>query len=312
MGHDAPRTGFVNLRINGDYWGLYNVVEPIDEAYFARRDAQYPQGGRLFKAVRKHGERADFERGRDLSLAFENKSDEPQRYDDLEALVEALQDTALSADAWGEHIDPIFSLATYIDRMVWVSLTQNGDAVAQNFFLYNAPRDGHDHWYLLPWDSNLAFGADWKNDNRVRPLGEGLYIEGGNLVARRLVQIAELRARYIERYTAVLDEVLNKDVALDILRARVGAVSRDLELDQVRWKREVAPRQAFDAIEEFVVTRPAFIDEGLERLDAKYAEAGVPELPDDDDEEIEESEELDEIHDVGAPDAGESEEIDDA
>jgi spore coat protein CotH len=301
-----------NLRINGDYWGLYNVVEPIDRAYFARRDAQYPQGGRLFKAVRKHGERADFERGRDLSLAFENKSDEPQRYDDLEALVEALQGTALSADAWSEHIDPIFSLVTYIDRMVWVSLTQNGDAVAQNFFLYNAPRDGHDHWYLLPWDSNLAFGADWRDANRVRPLGEGLYIDGGNLVARRLVQIDELRARYIERYTTVLDDVLTKDVALDILRARAFAVSHDLELDQARWKREIAPREAFDAIEEFVVTRPAFVDEGLERLETKYAEAEAPELPDDDDEEIDESDDLGEIHDLGELDESESEESDDA
>jgi spore coat protein H len=268
MGHDAPRVSFANLRVNGAYWGLYELVEPIDGDYLARNAALYPAGGRLFKAVRENGSRADFAPGRDLKKAFENKTDDA--YDDLAALVDALQHTPLSAAAYDAIIDPIFPLATYVDRMVWVSLTANGDAVAQNFFLYDAPRDGHDFWYLLPWDSNIAFGADWSDANGVLPLGAAMYIDGGNYFGRRLVQVDEMRDRYVARYRAVMDEVLTERVVLGIARGYTELVAHDLRLDQERWKRRVEPAAAFESIETFLRTRPGYADEALERLDAAH------------------------------------------
>ncbi|HTU63587.1 MAG TPA: CotH kinase family protein, partial [Polyangiales bacterium] len=71
LGYATPHTGFVNLRINGAYWGLYATIEPVNEAYVAARG--YPEGGRLYKGVRKHGSRADFAPGRDLTRAFETE-----------------------------------------------------------------------------------------------------------------------------------------------------------------------------------------------------------------------------------------------
>lgn len=267
MGHDAPRLSFTNVRVNHADWGLYTVVEPVDEDYFARREALYPQGGRLFKGVRKHGSRADFAPGRDLRKAFENKADdEPQNYEDLKALVHTLQSTPIDQRAYEEAIDPIFALDAYLERMIWVSMTQNGDAVAQNFFLYNAPRDGRDDWRVVPWDSNIALGAAWDDRYGVRATSADLLVDGGNYFSRRLVQIDGLREQYIARFRKVMDAVLTQSVMLGILERHAARVEQDLTRDQARWKRKVAPRAAFDVIESFLRARPGYLDEALEEL----------------------------------------------
>jgi spore coat protein CotH len=264
MGHSAPRTGFANLRINGAYWGLYAVVEPVDDEYLERNG--YPAGGHLYKATRKHGSRADFEPGRNLDRAFDDKSDEDDTNsrEDLEQLVETLQETPLDEAAFERDIDPIFPIADYIERLVWVAVTRNGDAVAQNFYLYNAPRDGHDRWYQIPWDSDLCMGASWRDRDAVVPPGVSLMLDGGNYFGRRLTRVPGLRERYIDRFREVLDEVLTEDVMLHHLERHAARVRHDLLEDQHRWQRNVTPDEAFSVIREFLIERPAFLQEGLD------------------------------------------------
>jgi spore coat protein CotH len=264
MGHIAPRTGFANLRINGDYWGLYAIIEPVDDEYLDRNG--FPGGGRLYKATRKHGSRADFEPGRALDRAFEDKTDESgtQSREDLERLVKTLQQTPIDEAAFEREIDPIFPLADYIERMVWVAITRNGDAVAQNFYLYNASRAGRDRWYQIPWDSDLCMGSSWRDRDAVVPAGLSLMLDGSNYFGRKLTQVSRLRERYAERFRQVLDEVLTEDVMLHHLERHAARVRHDAEEDQHRWQRNVTPDEAFDVIRDFMRERPALLRDGLD------------------------------------------------
>jgi spore coat protein H len=265
MGHDAPRIGFANLRINGAYWGLYTVVEPVDEAFLARRG--YPPGGQLYKATRKHGSYADFEPDRDLRLAFEHEAQgSSPAFADLEALVAKLQQTPLDEAAFLRDIDPIFPLDQYFERMIWVAFTQNGDATAQNFFLYNAPREGHDFWYQLPWDSNLCFGASWRDRDEVHPPDGSLLIDGRNHFGRRLMAIEALRERYIARFRAVMEHVLTADVVRATYEHHARRVERDLAHDQERWRRAASPSEAFAVLEDFMAARPSVLRTALAEL----------------------------------------------
>lgn len=285
MGGEAPRLGFANLRINGAYWGLYALVEPINEEYLLRRG--YPAHGRLYKATRKHGSYADFEPGRNLKRAFEDKELDDWPEDaldeehhkasegraDLERLVRALQKTPLTDEAFAEEIDPFFPLDRYFDRLIWVSWTQNGDATAQNYYLYNAPQGGHDHWHQIPWDSNLCFGADWEDMDAVRPPHAGLLIDGRNYFSKRLVRVPGVRARYFERYRKVLDEVLTPSVVYERFEHYSTLVEQDLAADQARWKRNIAPSEAFDALVDFFEARPDALRDALAELEDEEATA---------------------------------------
>lgn len=268
--HDAPRVGFANLRINGAYWGLYTLLEPVDEDFLARRD--YPAGGRLYKGVRQEGSRADFKPGRDLRKAFESKTEGPGEWEDLEALAEKLQRTPATQAAFEREIDPIFPLDAYLDRMIWIAITQNGDALWQNFYLYNAPRDGHDYWYTVPWDSNVCCGADWSDHYAVVDADYEPFVDGGNYFGNRLVPIEGIRRRYLARFRHVLGEVLTEDAVLSVYRPLAALVERDLARDQARWGREVTPAAAMAALERFFHERPAVMHAAIEELERKYGD----------------------------------------
>jgi len=280
MGGEAPRIGFANLRINGDYWGLYVLVEPINEDYLLRHG--YPPKGQLYKATRKHGSFADFQPGRDLSRAFESKElndwdededeNEEQSEDraDIERLVQVLQEAPLTDEAFAADVDPTFPLDAYFERLIWVSWTQNGDGTAQNFYLYNTPHEGRDYWHQLPWDSNICFGADWADPDAVRPPNAALLFDGRNYFGRRLVQVPGVRERYIARFHEVLDEVLTPDVVFERFEHYSTLVEHDLAIDQQRWQRNIDPSTAFDALVDFFEERPDALREGLFELESEH------------------------------------------
>ena len=298
MGHNAPRVGYANLRINGDYWGLYTVVEPVDEDYLPRNG--YPTGGQLYKATRKHGSRADFAPGRDLVKAFEDKTDRDDDEDededddvdegdddrpraDLKRLIEKLQKTPLDQAAFEREIDPIFSLDDYIDRMVWVAFTRNGDATSQNYYLYNAPSEGRDRWVQIPWDSDLCMGSNWKDRDVVPSPEVSLMLDGSNFFGRRLTKVPGLRERYVERFREVLDHVLTESIVQGHLERHAARVRQDLEEDQLRWGRHVSPDEAFEVIREFVPARVDALRHGLDTTFGPAGEHTAPVAPAEDD-----------------------------
>jgi spore coat protein CotH len=315
LGYATPHTGFVNVRINGAYWGLYATIEPVNEAYISAHG--YPEGGRLYKGVRKHGSRADFAPGRDLTRAFETKlvakaddrdemldeqapdppegeepddtpdafepetmqegapkSDEddeeqppiPDEYADLERLVKRLQTTPLDQGAFEAQVDPIFSLRAYFDRMLWVAFTQNGDAVAQNFFLYHTGAHEAEHWYQLPWDSDISFGADYRDVDAVIDATRSPLIDGGNYFSRRMLKVSGLRSHYMARVLDVLDEQLLEAEGFSRLASYRERLTNDLAHDQARWKRRTRPSTAFDRIEVFLSERGAVLRQAFAAL----------------------------------------------
>jgi hypothetical protein len=275
LGHLAPRVGFTNLRINGKYWGLYNLVEPIDRAFLDRY--AFAPGGHLYKAVRTKQGRADFKPGRNLHDGFEDKSDQASdAWPDLKNLAEKLQRTPQRYEAFKRDIDAIFPLAPYIDRMVWIAITQNSDAVAQNFYLYNVPVDGRDAWTLLPWDSNVAFGGHWSSPNEVVKTEDWPLVDSANYFSGRLLGVKELREQYIARFRALLDHGLSADDMLEHAAPLMERVRHDLAADQARWQRKAAPDDAFEVLESFVRDRPEVMLRELDALAQKHApEAGV-------------------------------------
>ena len=285
LGYVAPRTGFVNLRINGRYWGVYTAVEPVNDAFVASRGLPTP--GRLYKGVRKYGSLADFAPGRDVKRAFELKvvdalplpaaqdtddatqeaaeESEPllaaplPAYVDLEAFVSLLQTTPLEPSAFTRAIDPVFPLAAYLDRMLWVAFTQNGDAVTQNFYLYvNQGR-----WSQLPWDSDISLGADWRDPEAWMTPQDALLLDGSNYFSQRLLKVPGLKGQYRQRFLAVLDSGVLVRVGFQQLEQYQALVAADFVLDAARWQRAAEPHSVFARLSEFLSARSSALRDAL-------------------------------------------------
>ncbi len=255
MGHEAPRESFLNLQVNDRYHGVYVLVEPVDKDYLRRRDIV--DIGRLYKAVRKYGSYADFYPGRNLADAFEDHyTPDAPNYEVLQELVDLIQDEDIQGEDFAEAIEQQLFLDEYIDRMIWVSFTQNGDAVAQNFFLYYLPLPGIPPWRLIPWDSNLCFGADWADADGLISFSSGFWLDGGNLLAERILEVDSLRDRFVARYWQLLDSVFHEDSLQDTFEVFADQVQDDLRWDQERWGYSTDPDDAVGAVEDFLQQRP--------------------------------------------------------
>ena len=265
MGHEAPRESSLNLQINERYHGLYTLVEPVDKDYLRRRNIA--TSGHMYKGVRKHGSFADFRPGRPLDRAFEDATyPEAPDYGPLSRLVSVIQDERGGPEAFAEAIATQLSVTDYIDRMIWISFTQNGDAVAQNFFLYRLEQANEPPWRFIPWDSNLSLGADWRSAESVIGADNGFQWSGGNLLAERILEVPEYREHFVARYLELLDTTFHPDTLMATFDAFAAQVSADMVLDQGRWEYPTDGEAGLGAIAEFLYVRAQYARERLSRF----------------------------------------------
>ena len=271
MQRPAPRVGFANLILDGRYWGLYALVEPVDTTFFLNRG--YVLGGSLYKAV---DQKADFRPGRVLTEAFVKKTNVDEPWDDLIDLVNLFRGTQRTHEAFYRDLDPIFPLEAYYDRLIWASGTQNYDGMTHNYYLYREPRPDGDRWVTIPWDSDIAFGQHWlvtepTFDHRWQHM-----LHGKNDFAKRLISVDELRHEYTDRYEAALDTYRSPDALGPMAERMFVQVGRDLACDIQRWERPSTVEQEFDEIRHFIEARPRFMRQVLQDF---RGDPDVPDLP---------------------------------
>jgi len=161
MGIAAPRNAFARLTVNGEYWGLFALVEPVSKPFLEARLGE--KSGTLF----------DYEwifpydfswRGSEPSAYLpepfqpetnESKSDVG---DGLVAFIEAINETpdASFVSAMGSWLD--------VDRFLTHVATENalaeadgvvGDQGLNNFYLYEY--GAKNRFVFIPWDKDSTF-----------------------------------------------------------------------------------------------------------------------------------------------------------
>lgn len=164
----TPRESFARLTVNGQYWGLYAIVEPIDRLFVATHVDS--GGGNLFEynvpSVQPGQLQAwDFALSRGESLEgyvpspFEPKTNEDEL--DGSALLDWLRTITESPDRTfvddvSEFVDPSVLLTYYAVEVA----TAEVDGLTSffgvnNFYLYQL--DGSPRFVFLPWDHDFNF-----------------------------------------------------------------------------------------------------------------------------------------------------------
>ena len=192
LGIPAPGISFARLTVNGEYWGLYNLVEDVKKKFLTERYGE--DGGNLFKY--EHTEAWD----------FTSKGDEPVKYipvpfqaetnethldgSGLVTFVKAineLPDATFSRDIAG-YIDPVKFL-TYVAAENATADTDGfvGEAGMNNFYLYQYKDSAR--FAFVPWDKNSSFvQAEWPLFLRIET----------NVLTLRLMADAAMRQVYVD------------------------------------------------------------------------------------------------------------------
>lgn len=153
LGLDVPECAYSHITVNGEEWGLYLAVEPVDEVFLAEHFADAT--GDLYKPEGKGGTGADLVYNGDDISAYTglnlktnlNSSDGKE----ILALMQALED--------GEGLEEVLDVEKALKYIAANVALANFDSylgnTTHNFYLY----EENGRFTIIPWDMNLAFGG---------------------------------------------------------------------------------------------------------------------------------------------------------
>jgi hypothetical protein len=204
MGIQSPRNSFARLTVNGEYWGVYAIVEPVSKPFLKSRLGE--ESGYLFDYEWR--EYYDFRWKGDNPDEYvpqpfepetnESKDDVP---DGLVAFIEAINTApdAGYAAAMNARID--------VDRFLTHVAVENalaegdgivGDQGMNNFYLYEYGQ--RNRFVFIPWDKDNTFRAgNW-------PLYRNLE---DNVLTRRLTADPAKRKVYVDAVVRTVQSYLN-------------------------------------------------------------------------------------------------------
>ncbi len=153
----AARCSHTKLYINGEYWGLYNIIEQYDDDFL---DFHFDMDtGNLYKNM--NNSNMDWYGSNPVSYQeeFEKKTNEIEDdWYDLVHLIDVSNNTP--AGQYKDSIDANMYMHGFLTCMAVDRFLNNWDSYfdhGRNYYMYNDPEKGKFHW--LPWDYNLSFSS---------------------------------------------------------------------------------------------------------------------------------------------------------
>jgi CotH kinase protein/Lamin Tail Domain len=187
LGVPAPRTGWTQVYLNGEYFGLYLWVETVDDTFL---DRWYDvEDGTLYEGA--YG--VDLYNGEEFSFEYDEGPDPNDRDDlvDLMLLLDAdPSEAALTVLEKSVDIDEFLTvMAVEAGTLHW-----DGYTTQNNYRLYHDPVS--DRFSMIPWGTDQTW-VDW---------WYGPY-EGEGRLFQWCLAVASCKQRYNEKLRLVADRI---------------------------------------------------------------------------------------------------------
>jgi spore coat protein CotH len=202
MGQAAPRTAFTRLFVNGDYWGLYTIVESVDEVFIQNNFGQ--RGGYLYKYEYIVDAPPYFFEDRGPNPAvYTPRPFKPENHEaDLDPvpLVAMIRTMNQAIDtefvgAMSEYLN-LQGLARYLALEAFIAEEDGiaGNWGLNNFYIYRF--EGSNLFQLIPWDKSQVL-----NDFN-RSIWTNLQT---NVLTRRALEVPEVRSAFVNALFEIAD-----------------------------------------------------------------------------------------------------------
>jgi spore coat protein H len=248
----APRISFAEFRVNGEWQGLYVLVERIDRPWFKRNGLEDDEVN-LFKAETHSANWRDKENPAD---GFDQQCGDPEHVEDLAELLEACTYTPTTDEDFAEEVEPLLNLEDFTVFMRVNTFAGNEDSYTKNYFLYHdlSVSEGHRDFpfRIVGWDTDATWGNYW--DGKVIAAIQTRWY-GWDSFSPRLLAVPKWRAHYIAEYRAALDAEFQPETLI----ARVDQMAEKIRLvarkDLLRWDRGVTFEDEVARLKDAIVVR---------------------------------------------------------
>lgn len=213
----ASNTEYIELSLNGEYNGLYVLMEKLD------RSTLMVDKNDTSAVIFKEPPLFNF----DIITPQYPDNYYQQTYPkkevfDKTGFIEMIRSFILTSsdDEFSANITDFFDINNVIDWHLLLLLSNNSDGILKNFYLYKI--DKETPLRIAPWDYDYSFGRDGDNElNLIRPLDP----ERANLL-RRLLTLDWYKSKMKERWYELVDQNIFTPKAL---KKRIGNYRRLLE-----------------------------------------------------------------------------------
>jgi len=204
MGIPAPRNAFTALIVNGEFWGVYAIVESVSKPFLEARFGE--KSGTLFDYEWAFTYRFSWlgpntEAYVPSPFQPETNDDHPDVADALVAFIQTINEAPDSS--FVAAMTPWLDVDRFLTHVAVENAVAEGDGILgaqglNNFYLYQY--GGQSRFVFIPWDKDSTFrAAAW-------PLYDGL---DTNVLTRRLVEDAAKRRVYTDAVVRAVTSFVN-------------------------------------------------------------------------------------------------------
>ena len=215
MGHTAVNALYVNLFLNGMYWGLYNIAERVDDQY-----------------GKDHlgGEKEDIDV---VKIEEEGGNHHEASEGDLVAWNEMVQTVARAADdSYYAKLDTLLDIDAFIDYMLINQYGGNTDWDHHNWYAIRRRGTDSQGFRFLCWDTEIIFESP--SENVLKTHNVGGFPTG---IFNSLMQNRQFALRYLSRAKQVLadDGLLGEQSVLAVWDSLYHTVETAVYAEAARW-----------------------------------------------------------------------------
>jgi len=257
----APSSHHVRFYLNGEYEGVYLLLESVNELFLKKRGLPL---GPIYYGINYD---ADFslispltkkEKG-SLTNGYQRKVGTPK--DDL-FLIEFIRKINQTPDCeFEKEIQKYLAVDKYLRWLAVAVCTQNLDGFYHNYALYRNPESGL--FEIMPWDYDATFGRDWRGKRR-KP---DVMLIGGrkNGLSGRLFEFPAFR----KQYRKLLEELLDTLFTTDYLEPIITSLTETIRPHMIF--NDASDLEKFDGEKDLMLTfieeRSRFLRDCLEDLE---------------------------------------------
>lgn len=198
----ASRTSFTKVWVNGEYIGLYIVIENVDKTFLKFAFGSSQNDGNLYKTDRGAsvplnwvGPESQAYKDQGLKLTTNESTDDWSRLIDF-----IYQLNHNYSPDFKQYLEQNFDVHAYLKILAVEKLVRSWDSYwggGNNYYMYDHP-DGKIRW--IPWDMNETF-QDLKILSGITTLTDGYLVPANQFderpLLKRIFEVEEWRKEYL-------------------------------------------------------------------------------------------------------------------
>lgn len=255
------------LYVNGQYWGVYETREKVDDNdftdYYYNQDEKYKDSPEYVQFLKTWG-------------GTWEEFGAPNAQNDWNALLNFITTNDMAIPANFDYVDSLYNWKSLVDYFCLNSYIVNKDWLNWNTAWWRGldPAGDKKKWRYTLWDMDAVFGhyvnytdipdtspnADpCDAENLPDPGGEG-----HTVIMQELMSNPTFEQYYISRYIDLGNTVFSCDNMIPLLDSLIGMIAPEMPNQIARWGGSIAEwQQNVQDMRDFIIDRCVLVDQGM-------------------------------------------------